>query len=100
MSSCEVLVTQALSSPLVRAMVRGLEEAGCPLNLPRHVVALSLQPRRWVGDKSIDTAYSDWSLHSYDLLHNQVVLCSEKCTNLAKVTTILSHELVHLYDNE
>ena len=39
------------------------------------------------------------SLHSYDLLHNQVVLCSEKCTNLAKVTTILSHELVHMYDN-
>ena len=38
MTSCEILVTEALSSPLVRAMMRGLEEAGCPLNIPRHVV--------------------------------------------------------------
>ena len=38
MTSCEILVTQALSSPLVRAMMRGLEEAGCPLNIARHVV--------------------------------------------------------------
>lgn len=84
MTSCEILVTEALSSPLVRAMMRGLLEAGCPLNIPRHVVCEPCNNSLAGG---------------YDLLHNQVVLCSEKCTTLAKVTTILSHELVHMYDN-
>lgn len=48
---------------------------------------------------SSSPVYSDLILYSYDLLNNQVVLCSEKCSSLAKVTTILSHELVHMYDN-
>ena len=42
------------------------------------------------------------SLHicvRYDLEHNQVVICSQKCSTLDKVSTILSHELVHMYDH-
>ena len=38
MRDCEVLVTRALSSPLVRALVRGLESQGCQFDLVRHVV--------------------------------------------------------------
>ena len=34
----------------------------------------------------------------YDLKHNQIVLCSEKCLSQEKVTTTLAHELVHMYD--
>ena len=35
----------------------------------------------------------------YDRETNQVVICSDKCQDLATVTTILTHELVHMYDN-
>ena len=38
MLECEVLVTRALSSPLVRALVQGLESEGCQFDLVRHVV--------------------------------------------------------------
>ena len=36
--TCEVYVTRALSSPLVRSLLQGLRDAGCPIDLPRHVV--------------------------------------------------------------
>ena len=35
---CEVLVTRALNSPLVRALIQGLESQGCQFDLVRHVV--------------------------------------------------------------
>ena len=33
------------------------------------------------------------------MTNNQVVICSNKCQDLNTVTTILTHELVHMYDN-
>ena len=35
----------------------------------------------------------------YDLKHNQVVLYSDKCSSQDKVTSVLAHELVHMYDH-
>ena len=36
-TNCEILVTKALSTPIVRRLVLGLEQAGCEFSLPRHV---------------------------------------------------------------
>ena len=84
MSPCEQLVTQALSHPLVKSMIRGLNDAGCAFDLVRNVVC-----------EPIDGGLAG----GYDLEHNQVVLCSNKCQDLDKVSNILAHELVHMYDN-
>ena len=37
MTQCEELVTQALSSPLVKTLIKGLNDAGCTFDLARHV---------------------------------------------------------------
>ena len=77
------MVASLDSSPLVPLLLASLAKAGCPTTLARHVVCEPL-PRGLLG--------------GYDRELNQVVLCSEKCTDLGLVETILSHELVHMYD--
>ena len=43
--------------------------------------------------------YMAVKMFRYDMTNNQVVICSNKCQDLNTVTTILTHELVHMYDN-
>ena len=38
MSPCEQLVTQALDNPLVKCMIKGLNDAGCSFDVVRNVV--------------------------------------------------------------
>ena len=58
---CELLVTRALASPLVRSLVRGLQAQGCQFDLARHVVCEPCHGGLAGG---------------YDLAHNQVLVCS------------------------
>merc|ERR1711971_237910 len=82
---CENLVLEAVqSSPLVCSLVSALNRAGCAFSIARHVACEPLPPGMLGGfDKDL----------------NQVVICSDKCWDLEKVTQILSHELVHMFDD-
>ena len=106
MASCEVLVTEALSCPLVKTLIKGLNDAGCSFEPLRNVACEPISGGL-AGGYDFNSVYfhefNDFMYYhlvfSYDLQHNQVVLCSEKCSTLDKVKTILAHELVHMYDN-
>ena len=82
---CENLVLEAVeSSPLVFSLLSALERAGCPFSVGRHVACEPLPPGMLGGfDKDL----------------NQVVICSDKCRDLERVTRILTHELVHMFDD-
>ena len=53
------------------------------------------------GKASLALLTSDRPLFlcSYDLAHNQVVICSNRALTEEKVRTVLAHELVHMYDH-
>jgi inner membrane protease ATP23 len=76
-------LVEAAELPLVSLLLAGLARAGCPVRLARHLVCEPCPPGLVGG---------------YDSHLNQVVVCSEKCRDLRAVQTVLSHELVHMYD--
>jgi len=82
---CESLVLEAVNSnPLVKTLISALNRAGCEFSTVRHIACEPLPPGMLGGfDKDL----------------NQVVICSNKCQDLNKVTQILSHELVHMFDD-
>ena len=82
---CEKNIARAIqSSPFIRLMLAGLNEAGCKVTPHRHLVC---EP-----DCSPEVS------GGYDQKTNQVVICSNICLTPHKVEEILAHELVHLYD--
>lgn len=97
---CQELVAIALAtSPLIKVgmfhdhfrfinvffkvLTLALELNGCPINPRRHVVC---EP------------CSDQVNGGIDALHNQIVICSNRCQTEEKVEKILAHELIHLFD--
>ena len=85
--NCELNVLQALqSSERINKLLKALKSSGCPVVPSRHIACIPCD-----GNQSS-------LLGGYDLEHNQVVICQNKCKNPKQVEEILSHELVHLYD--
>ena len=84
--SCEKNIARALrTSPFIRLLISGLEEAGCNITPHRHFVCESECSPEVSG--------------GFDQHTNQVVICSNVCQTPSQVEEILAHELVHLYDN-
>ena len=84
--NCELNVIQALqSSERINKLLKALKSSGCPVVPSRHIACIPCDDQSSL-------------LGGYDLEHNQVVICQNKCKNPKQVEEILSHELVHLYD--
>jgi len=83
LTDCEELVSRALHSPLVKSLLAGLRSQGCQFDVVRHLVCEPCQEGLAGG---------------FDLAHNQIVLCTNQCRTEEQVTTLLAHELVHMYD--
>ena len=82
---CEKNIARAIkTSPFIRLMIAGLEEAGCDIIPHRHLVC--------------EPGCSPEVSGGFDQNTNQVVICSNICQTPSKVEEILAHELVHLYD--
>ena len=82
---CEKNIARALrTSPFIRLLISGLEEAGCNIIPHRHIVC--------------EPGCSPEVSGGFDQTTNQVVICSNVCQSPSKVEEILAHELVHLYD--
>ena len=83
--TCEGLIAKSLDeSPMVRILVRAMEARGCALNPARHIACENCS-----GDLA----------GGFDVEVNQVVICANKCGTAEKVTQILTHELVHMFDH-
>ena len=84
--ACEQNIASALeSSPVIRLMLTALDRAGCSIIPNRHFVCEAC----FGGGKV---------LGAYDRIQNQIVICSNRCTDHSQVRRILFHELVHMYD--
>ena len=102
---CENLVLEAVeSSPLVFSLLSALERAGCPFSVGRHVACEPLPPGMLGGfDKDLNQVLGVSEqlgiVGSLLMVTIQVVICSNKCRDLERVTRILTHELVHMFDD-
>ena len=82
--SCEKRIAKALdSSPLIKILLKGMQNAGCVVNPARHFACENCSGEIAGG---------------FDVRTNQVVICANQCRTEEKVEQILSHELVHMYD--
>jgi len=81
---CERLVSLALkNSPVISLLISALERSGCPFNPLRHLSCERCRKGLAGG---------------YDRQTNQIVLCTDYCRDLDRVSRTLTHELVHMYD--
>jgi len=84
--ACEQNIASALkSSPVIRLMLTALDRVGCSITPNRHFACESC----FGGDNV---------LGAYDRTQNQIVICSNRCTDHSQVQRILFHELIHMYD--
>jgi len=85
LENCERLTVLSVeSSPFVRLMTSALRNAGCNFNISRHISC---------------EACGKGMAGGYDRKTNQIVLCTDYCQDIERVTATLSHELVHMYDH-
>ncbi|XP_026809297.1 mitochondrial inner membrane protease ATP23 homolog [Rhopalosiphum maidis] len=82
---CERKVASCLSkSPLVKIMMGALRRSGCEVNPSRHIAC----------------ELCDSSVHGgYDPIMNQVVICQNTATSKGTIQGVLTHELIHMFDN-
>lgn len=86
-ATCEQNIASALrASPIIGLMVTAMERAGCRIIPDRHFAC------------EYCFGGSDNVLGAYDRTHNQIVICSNRCTDSFQVQQILFHELIHMYD--
>ena len=84
--ACEQNIVSALeSSPVIRLMLTALDHAGCTVIPDRHFACEDC-----FGGGNV--------LGAYDRDNNQIVICSNRCTDRSQVQRILFHELIHMYD--
>jgi len=84
--ACEQNIASALkSSPVIRLMLTAMDRAGCSVIPNRHFTCEAC-----FGGGNV--------LGAYDRVQNQIVICSNRCTDRSQVQRILFHELIHMYD--
>ena len=66
-------------------MLTALDRAGCSVTPNRHFVCEDC-----FGGGNV--------VGAYDRVQNQIVICSNRCTDRSQVQRILFHELIHMYD--
>ncbi|CAM1323123.1 XRCC6BP1 (predicted) [Pycnogonum litorale] len=83
-SRCERTVHEVIEkSPLVKLMISAIEGSGCELNYGRH----------------ISCEICSTNVHGgYDPIMNQVIICQNTCKGRGLITSVLTHEFIHMFD--
>ncbi|XP_072391966.1 mitochondrial inner membrane protease ATP23 homolog [Diabrotica undecimpunctata] len=81
---CERNVYKCIKeSPMVKLMMGALKASGCTVDIRRHISCEECAPTVSGG---------------YDPIMNQVVICQNSATKVGAVNTILTHEMIHMFD--
>lgn len=83
--SCEkTLYSLIKSEPLIKLLVGALNSSGCPVDIRRNFSC---------------EVCCDGVLGGYDAETQQVVICQNNVASSGKMATILTHELIHMFDH-